>query len=41
MSVLRIVANLKIGDPAGLAAFDRDLFGVDLLMDLGFLVTIH
>ena len=40
MTVLRIVANLATRDPAGLAGFYRDLLGLDLLMDLGFITTL-
>ena len=40
MKVLRIVADLPARDPAALAAFYRDLLGLDLLMDHGFIATV-
>lgn len=40
MSVLRIVPNLPAADPAALAGFYRDLLGLDLQMDHGFIVTL-
>jgi catechol 2,3-dioxygenase-like lactoylglutathione lyase family enzyme len=40
MTVRRIVANLPARNPAGLAAFYRELLDLDLLMDLGFIVTV-
>jgi catechol 2,3-dioxygenase-like lactoylglutathione lyase family enzyme len=40
MKVLRIVADLPATDPAALAAFYRDLLGLDLLMDQGFIATV-
>ncbi|TMV87928.1 glyoxalase [Thioclava sp. BHET1] len=40
MTVQRIVANLHSDDPAALAAFYRDLLGLDLLMDHGFIATL-
>jgi lactoylglutathione lyase len=40
MTVLRIVPNLKCADPAALAAFYRDLLGLDPLMDHGFIATL-
>ena len=41
MTVLRIVANLPGDAPAAIAAFYRDLLGIDIVMDLGFLVTLE
>jgi catechol 2,3-dioxygenase-like lactoylglutathione lyase family enzyme len=40
MTVLRIVADLPATDPAALAAFYCRLFGLDLLMDQGFIATV-
>jgi catechol 2,3-dioxygenase-like lactoylglutathione lyase family enzyme len=40
MKVLRIVADLAVADPGAAKAFYRDLFGLDLLMDLGWIVTM-
>jgi len=40
MTVRRIVANLPARDPAALAAFYRDLLGLDVVMDLGFIATL-
>ncbi|WP_102225448.1 VOC family protein [Acidimangrovimonas sediminis] len=40
MTIRRIVANLKAEAPAGLAAFYRDLFGLDTLMELDFITTL-
>ncbi|MDF1855972.1 VOC family protein [Pseudooceanicola sp.] len=40
MTVLRIVPNLTCDDPAQLSGFYRDLFGVDVAMDMGFIVTL-
>lgn len=40
MAVIRIVANLATEDVAGLAAFYRDLLGVEGLMDQGWIVTL-
>ena len=40
MSILRIVANLPADDPSGLAAFYQELFGLDLMMDHGFIATV-
>lgn len=39
MIVRRIVANIATPDVAGVAAFYRDMFGLDLLMDYGWLAT--
>lgn len=39
MAVRRIVANLPSDDTAQAAAFYRDLLGLDLLMDLGWITT--
>ena len=40
MSVLRIVPNLRTQDPGALAAFYRDLFGLDVVMDHGWIATV-
>ncbi|MDB5554257.1 MAG: putative enzyme related to lactoylglutathione lyase [Rhizobium sp.] len=40
MAVLRIVANLPAPDPAATAAFYRDLLGLDVVMDHGWIVTL-
>ena len=40
MAVLRIVPNLHSTDPQALAAFYVDVFGVDVAMDAGFIVTL-
>lgn len=40
MAVRRIVADLWYGDPAALAGFYRDLLGLDILMDMGWIVTL-
>ncbi|MFZ2493874.1 MAG: VOC family protein [Thermoanaerobaculia bacterium] len=39
MTVKRIVANLATSDPAGVDAFYRGIFGLDLVMDLGWIRT--
>jgi len=40
MAVLRIVPNLRTRDPASLASFYRDLFGLDIVMDHGWIATV-
>lgn len=40
MAVLRIVANLRARDPQALAAFYRDLFGLDIAMYHGWIATL-
>lgn len=40
MTVQRIVANLPAPDPAAAAGFWKAVFGLDLLMDAGFSVTL-
>lgn len=40
MSVLRIVPNLPSDDPQRLAAFYQAAFGLQLVMDHGFIVTL-
>ncbi|MDY6858143.1 MAG: VOC family protein [Pseudomonadota bacterium] len=40
MTVLRIVPNLATPDPAGLAAFYRDLLGLEPLMEMAFISTL-
>lgn len=37
MTVRRIVANLPTQDPAGLARFYADVFGLDLPLDMGWI----
>ena len=39
MNVLRIVANLATPDPAAADAFYRDVLGLSLLMDHGWIRT--
>lgn len=39
MQVKRIVANLAAPDPQAVAAFYQDIFGLDLLMDHGWIKT--
>ena len=36
----RVVPNLPCADPAKSAAFYRAVFGLDMAMDLGFIVTV-
>ncbi|CAN0601970.1 unnamed protein product [Ectocarpus sp. 12 AP-2014] len=40
MAVLRVVPNLHSSDPQALAAFYVDIFGIDIAMDAGFIVTV-
>jgi hypothetical protein len=40
MKVLRIVTNIGTLDLAGLRQFYRTLFGLDVVMDLGWIVTL-
>jgi predicted enzyme related to lactoylglutathione lyase len=40
MTVLRIVADLPAPDPQAVAAFWAEVFGLNLLMDGGFIVTL-
>lgn len=39
MKVHRIVANIETADPAAVARFYRDVLGLDLLMDHGWIAT--
>ena len=39
MSVKRIVANIYAADPSAAKAFYEDIFGLDILMDQGWIVT--
>ncbi|WP_223496700.1 VOC family protein [Stenotrophomonas indicatrix] len=39
MSVKRVVANIASADPAQAAAFYRDILGMDIVMDHGWIVT--
>lgn len=39
MSVRRIVANIAAADPAAARRFYGDILGLDVLMDLGWIVT--
>lgn len=39
MTVRRIVANVAAGDPAASKAFYRELFGLEVAMDRGWIVT--
>jgi predicted enzyme related to lactoylglutathione lyase len=40
MGVIRIVANLKAADPAGLANFYRQVFGLDIPHDMGWITFL-
>ena len=40
MAVLRVVPNLPARDPAALAAWYREMFGLEVAMDHGFIVTL-
>lgn len=40
MTVKRIVANIAVDKPAGAKAFYEDLFGLDCVMDHGWLITL-
>ena len=40
MAVLRIVANIAAGDPGAAARFYREIFGLETLMDMGWIVTL-
>lgn len=40
MAVLRIVANLEAGDPPAVGTFYAKVFGIDVMMDLGWIVTL-
>tara|TARA_R100000789_G_scaffold7097_3_gene11446 strand:+ start:11239 stop:11385 length:147 start_codon:yes stop_codon:yes gene_type:complete len=40
MAVLRIVANVAATTPADVQAFYIDLFGLEVLMDFGWMVTL-
>lgn len=39
--VLRITANLAAGDPMDLQPFYQYLFGLEVVMDLGFITTLE
>ncbi len=39
MTVLRVVHNIAAEDPAPAEAFYREILGMDLVMDLGFIQT--
>jgi catechol 2,3-dioxygenase-like lactoylglutathione lyase family enzyme len=39
MKVKRIVADLGVQDPAAARRFYRDILGLDVLMDMGWIVT--
>ena len=39
MKVKRIVANIEAADPAAVARFYKDVLGLDLLMDHGWIAT--
>lgn len=39
MKVRRIVANIETADPAAVARFYKDILGLDLLMDHGWIAT--
>lgn len=40
MKVLRIVADLHADDPKALASFYTDLFDLDVVMDMGWIMTL-
>ncbi|EEW60975.1 MAG: VOC family protein [Tritonibacter mobilis] len=40
MTVLRIVANITAGSPNEVEKFYKDLFGLGVLMDFGWIVTL-
>ncbi len=40
VTVKRIVADLSVDDPAKVAAFYREVFDLDLLMDFGWVLTL-
>lgn len=40
MAVLRIVANVAATAPADVQAFYTDLFGLEVLMDFGWIITL-
>ncbi|MGJ7039217.1 lactoylglutathione lyase [Shinella sp. BE166] len=39
MKIKRIVANVETADPAAVAKFYKDILGLDLLMDHGWIAT--
>jgi catechol 2,3-dioxygenase-like lactoylglutathione lyase family enzyme len=39
MKVKRIVANVAVADPAAATRFYRDVLGLDVLMDMGWIAT--
>ncbi|MEM6939488.1 MAG: VOC family protein [Pseudomonadota bacterium] len=41
VKVLRITADLSAPDPSALAAFYRDLFDLEIAMDMGWIVTLE
>ena len=41
MTVLRIAVDLQADDPAASQAFYRDLFGLDIAMDMGWVCTFQ
>ncbi|QBY02501.1 glyoxalase [Rhodophyticola sp. CCM32] len=40
MTVRRIIANIELGQPGAVRAFYADLFGLETLMDQGWIVTL-
>lgn len=40
MTVKKIVANIAVSNPAEIVAFYRDLLGLELVMDLGWIATV-
>lgn len=40
VNVLRIVADIRVDDPAALADFYAEVFDLDILMDHGWIVTL-
>lgn len=39
MQVTRIVADIGVSDPADARSFYRDILGLDVVMDMGWLAT--
>ena len=40
MAVRRIVSNIQAAEPAKVAEFYRDIFGLEIAMDMGWIVTL-
>ena len=41
MAILKIVANIATSDPQACAAFYQRLFGLDTVMDMGWITTLQ